>query len=428
MRHMSRYRVVSYLLFFSLIFSFSFFSTSVKADSFDEAFEALDRAFEEKSSRIVKDFQDKSAGMEEAWDEEEKRIDEEWERMKEAVEQKWDDFADSTKKVWVDYDIEDQETRSQVNFEEGKIVIETVIPVKGLYIREKEKIEEAIEKMKVEVKEMKEEKVIQGLTPQKVKEKIIKEAEPKIAKQIEKILGKDEKTEQKVLADQIADQQGKLVDESNKEEFIQKEILPKLVIEETTFTPEDGIERVKVKVEIPMISGHLRIRASKYQDIVNKYAAEYDLDPCLLYAVTETESYFNPMAKSSAGAYGLMQLIPRYGAREAYQYLYNKDTIISPTQLYIPGVNVCLGGAYLKILRDRYYKDIADQEKNKYLSIASYNWGPTAVRSKIVKRINLDEMGSRDLFHYIREHSPDETGNYLKKVTERMPKYQSMTK
>ncbi len=300
-------------------------------------------------------------------------------------------------------------------------MIETVIPVKEAQ-KEEAKTKEQSE---AEVPKKKPDEGRQaGRRP---KEQIINDAIPKIAQQLKKILTTNEKCKQAALADQIKNKQGKIIDDQNMDEFVQKEVLPGAKVEGKSFKAKDGLERIKVKVEIPMIPEHIRVRAEKYQDLVEKYAAKYELDPCLLYAVTETESYFNPMAKSPAGAYGLMQLIPRYGAREAYQYLYHKDTILTPAQLYIPGVNVCLGGAYLKLLRDRYYKDIADAVMKQYLSIASYNWGPTAVRTRIVNRCDLDGMDHQSLFRFIRQNSPEETSEYLKKVTERMPKYRIMS-
>ena len=48
----------------------------------------------------------------------------------------------------------------------------------------------------------------------------------------------------------------------------------------------------------------------RYEQIVRSHAKNYDLDPALLAAVIYTESRFNARAESSAGAIGLMQLLP----------------------------------------------------------------------------------------------------------------------
>ena len=46
----------------------------------------------------------------------------------------------------------------------------------------------------------------------------------------------------------------------------------------------------------------------KYSALVEQYAAEYDLDPLLVYSFVRTESGFDPDATSSVEARGLMQM------------------------------------------------------------------------------------------------------------------------
>jgi soluble lytic murein transglycosylase len=48
----------------------------------------------------------------------------------------------------------------------------------------------------------------------------------------------------------------------------------------------------------------------KYTEIVRGHARNYDLDPAFLAAVIYAESKFDPDARSSSGAVGLMQLTP----------------------------------------------------------------------------------------------------------------------
>ena len=48
----------------------------------------------------------------------------------------------------------------------------------------------------------------------------------------------------------------------------------------------------------------------KYEDVIDKYAAEYQLDPALVCAVIYTESKFDKDAVSVDGARGLMQIMP----------------------------------------------------------------------------------------------------------------------
>lgn len=96
------------------------------------------------------------------------------------------------------------------------------------------------------------------------------------------------------------------------------------------------------------------------EKLVREAAERHRVDPALVRAVIETESNWNPAARSRKGAIGLMQLIPttaqRFGANDAY----------SPQQ------NVDAGVRYLKTLLQRY-------DGNLDLALAAYNAGEGAV-------------------------------------------------
>ena len=66
----------------------------------------------------------------------------------EAVKAKWGEFVGSTKKVWVDYGSE-KESRTQVDFQSGKISLEVLIPKD-----EKDPRQAAVEKIKRQLKRM----------------------------------------------------------------------------------------------------------------------------------------------------------------------------------------------------------------------------------------------------------------------------------
>ena len=72
-------------------------------------------------------------------------------------------------------------------------------------------------------------------------------------------------------------------------------------------------------VTVAMVANFQNKQAEKYRGIVSKYAAQYKVSPSLVFAVIRTESNFNPFAVSSAPAYGMMQLVPSSGGREAYR-------------------------------------------------------------------------------------------------------------
>lgn len=93
-------------------------------------------------------------------------------------------------------------------------------------------------------------------------------------------------------------------------------------------------------------------------------ASEHNLDPLLLRAVIDQESGGRPCAVSSAGAQGLMQIMPGT-SRE-----------LGLENPFEPAQNVRVGARYLRQLLDRYAGSLP-------LALAAYNAGPGRVEDKI---------------------------------------------
>jgi soluble lytic murein transglycosylase len=89
----------------------------------------------------------------------------------------------------------------------------------------------------------------------------------------------------------------------------------------------------------------------RYEAIVRGHAKNYDLDPALLAAVIYTESRFNARARSTAGAIGLMQLLPDTARGIAVRT--GGDNFVVD-DLYVPELNVRYGAWYLRNLLNRY--------------------------------------------------------------------------
>ena len=95
----------------------------------------------------------------------------------------------------------------------------------------------------------------------------------------------------------------------------------------------------------------------KYADVVETYAAEYDLDPLLIYTFIRTESSFEPDAVSEVGARGLMQM-----TEETFEWIKTKlapEEDITFADLYDPACAVRFGAYYLRLCLDRYGGDVA---------------------------------------------------------------------
>jgi membrane-bound lytic murein transglycosylase C len=197
-------------------------------------------------------------------------------------------------------------------------------------------------------------------------------------------------------------------------------------VEKKPFMAKGGLPRVKVKVRFGLLPNHLQIRAKKYHGLVDESSKRFKLQPQLILSVIHRESYFNTLAVSPANAHGLMQLIPQYGARDAYRMIYNRDRIVSAEYLYVTENKIELGSDYLSLLRDKSFDQIPDETMRLYLVIRACNWGSAAVMRKIVRKNNVDLMSSAELYQILRRKTPEETSNYLKRVTERMEIYERL--
>ncbi len=108
----------------------------------------------------------------------------------------------------------------------------------------------------------------------------------------------------------------------------------------------------------------------RYSTIVRAHAHNYDLNPALLAAVIDEESKFRADAKSSAGAVGLMQLLPDTAKGIA---IHTGGSKFVTSDLYDPEINVRYGAWYLHHLLQKY--------GDERLALAAYNAGQQNVDS-----------------------------------------------
>ncbi|MCP5092571.1 MAG: lytic transglycosylase domain-containing protein [Gammaproteobacteria bacterium] len=113
--------------------------------------------------------------------------------------------------------------------------------------------------------------------------------------------------------------------------------------------------------ELPAIHPSLLELSARYDSMIRAEAISAEVEPELLRAVIVVESGFDAKAVSSAGAQGLMQLMPATAKN------YGVNDVFDPQQ------NIRGGARYLRDLIDRY-------DKNYELALAAYNAGEEAVR------------------------------------------------
>ena len=118
---------------------------------------------------------------------------------------------------------------------------------------------------------------------------------------------------------------------------------------------------------------------------VRNASKKYDVDPNLILAVIQTESNFNPNAKSKVGAMGLMQIMPSNFKHLGVSNGYNIEE------------NINAGTKLLREYMNKYEGDIE-------MALMAYNGGPTRMANRGVKCVN-------DIYKM-----PKETQNYVPKV------------
>ncbi|HEX3432318.1 MAG TPA: lytic transglycosylase domain-containing protein [Rhizomicrobium sp.] len=136
----------------------------------------------------------------------------------------------------------------------------------------------------------------------------------------------------------------------------------------------------------------------------------YHIDPCLVLAFARAESGFRAKAVSTAGARGLMQVLP--GTATLVD-----GTPVAKSQLNDPAYNLGLGERYLQDLMTR-------TNGNLFQLAAAYNAGPAALTRWLVARPELTD----DPLLFIESIPYSETRNYIKHVMTNYWLYAKRTK
>ncbi|HXF50448.1 MAG TPA: transglycosylase SLT domain-containing protein, partial [Dehalococcoidia bacterium] len=144
----------------------------------------------------------------------------------------------------------------------------------------------------------------------------------------------------------------------------------------------------------------------EYLPLLATLQRQRGVDPLVMLALIRQESFFDPLAGSSAGALGLTQVIPSTG-REVAASLGLQD--FDPSALFRPAVSIAVGGAYLASQIERF-------DGNVYHALAAYNGGPGTAAAA------LDRAGDDvDLFVELLPYA--ETRLYVRRVVTHLAFY-----
>ncbi len=147
----------------------------------------------------------------------------------------------------------------------------------------------------------------------------------------------------------------------------------------------------------------------EYADYVETYAKAYGVPEALVYAVIHTESGFDSGAVSSAGAVGLMQMLP-----DTFKWLTDEILFdhLESGMLYDPETNIKYGTYLLSRFYDRY----GDWE----LTLAAYNGGVGNVDKWLEDPEYADGEGG------LKKIPFKETRQFVRRVNQAWKKYDTL--
>lgn len=134
----------------------------------------------------------------------------------------------------------------------------------------------------------------------------------------------------------------------------------------------------------------------KYDDIIDKYSTEYNVDRSLVKAVIFKESRFKETVVSSKGAIGLMQLMPSTAL-----WLMNKLKI-EDYKIESADNNIRLGTYYLS-----YLMNLMDSDEEH--ALLAYNAGPENAK----RWVNSEGYSKEDMDNYV---DFNETRKYVREI------------
>jgi len=365
---------------------------SLKASSMEEEMAKMKAEFASFKQEQMNDF-----------DAYKKALNAEYKAYKKELQVYWKNPKLSTKTAWVSYD-KSKKTRSEVDFKKNTITVETIAS-------SQEEAEKNLKKSLAYAVDSDTKKVSQTDPLQK-----------KIAK-----LSKGPK----VVSDKI-DARPILSNVIFKKPPTKKELIvytQEVLKKEKIVTKPSKLPNQKIyTITIALPKDTTLKRSRVYLQDVKSNSKRFELPLPLIFAIMQTESNFNPFAKSHIPAFGLMQIVPKSAGVDAYRFLKKKKRMPSAAYLYNGTNNIEMGSAYLHILYYRYLRKIKNPRSRMYCTIAAYNTGAGNIAWAFTRKYNMSKAAPK-----INALTPDEVYNrllsdlkydepkhYLKRVNRRM--------
>jgi soluble lytic murein transglycosylase len=162
-----------------------------------------------------------------------------------------------------------------------------------------------------------------------------------------------------------------------------------------------GLDSQAAALTAPAYFNHLRY-GLYYHDLIIAEAQRYGLDPLFMFSLIRQESLFEGFVSSSAGAHGLMQIVPATAAQIATELSW--PPVYDDGDLYRPIVSVRFGSYYLARNKELMDGDL-------YAALAAYNAGPG-------NALAWRDLAGTDPDLYLEVVRFEETRNYIRFIYE----------
>ncbi|RCL03376.1 MAG: soluble lytic murein transglycosylase [Candidatus Tokpelaia sp. JSC161] len=142
-----------------------------------------------------------------------------------------------------------------------------------------------------------------------------------------------------------------------------------------------------------------------------------NISKAMTYAIGRQESEFNPLAKSSANARGILQILPQTAKEIALE----QGKTYSLKKLVDPGYNISLGIVYLN-------KELEKFDRSYLLTFIGYNAGPRRAEEWIKRYGDPRGASLEEVVDWIERIPYHETRNYVQRVMENYEVYKARLK